>query len=243
MIGFVLASGLIWHVVWALRIASPAILPSPVEVLLAFPSFLAPNRFLPDVVSTVSRSMIAFVASVPIGLLSGFVVFNAGLFRSTGEFGVDFVRSIPATALVPVFLVIFGVGDSTKVAIGIFSSSLVICLSTIGGLNARNCTRLHIATLLGIRSLRRLIYVDLPESSSQLFVGLRAGVSLSLILVIVSEMFIGSNHGLGKAINDMRYSDQTPKLYCAMLMAGVIGYTYNVMLMVLENKLLHWRGR
>lgn len=227
---------------WAFKLVSPAVLPSPVEVLVASPSLFSSTEFLPDVISTITRSLFAFILSVPIGIISGYAIFQSGRFRSPSELGLDFIRSIPATALVPVFLIIFGIGDTTKIAVGTFSSALIICLSTIVGMNNRNITRLGISRLLGISSLRRLLYLDLPESLSQIFLGLRAGVSLALILVVVSEMFIGSNHGLGKVINDMRYSDQTPKLYCALLMSGVIGYFYNWSLIRAERFIMHWQG-
>ena len=233
---------ILWYMAWFFKLVSPAVLPSPLEVVLVSPSVFSPSEFLPDVVSTMTRSLFAFLLSVPVGIVSGYAIFHAGKFRPPSELWLDFVRSIPATALVPVFLIIFGIGDTTKIAVGTFSSGLIICLSTIVGMNNRNITRLGISRLLGISSIRRLLYLDLPESLSQIFLGLRAGVSLALILVVVSEMFIGSNHGLGKVINDMRYSDQTPKLYCALLMSGVIGYLYNWSLIKLEKLVMHWQG-
>ncbi|NJD23499.1 MAG: ABC transporter permease subunit [Melioribacter sp.] len=232
----------VWQIIIIFKLISPAVIASPYEVIFAIPSLFSPTEFLPDVISTVTRSLFAFILSLPIGIISGYVVFNSGKFRQPSELGLDFVRSIPATALVPLFLIIFGIGDLTKIAVGTFSSSLIICLSTIMGMNNRNITRLGISQMLGISALRRLIYLDLPESLSQIFLGLRSGVSLSLVLVIVSEMFIGSNHGLGKVINDMRYSDQTPKLYCALLMTGVIGYFYNWILIKSEKWIMHWKG-
>ncbi|MGE5340683.1 MAG: ABC transporter permease [Candidatus Omnitrophota bacterium] len=241
-IAFFLFCFFIWYFIWNFKLASPAVLPSPIEIILASPSLFSSSEFLPDVISTITRSLFSFILSIPIGIFSGYAIFHAGKFRRPSEFSVDFLRSIPATALVPVFLIIFGIGDTTKIAVGTFSSSLIICLSTIAGMKNRNITRLNIAQLLGIPSLRRLLYLDLPESLNQIFIGLRAGASLSLILVVVSEMFIGSNHGLGKVINDMRYSDQTPKLYCALLMSGLIGYSYNWCLIKFEKFLMHWQG-
>jgi NitT/TauT family transport system permease protein len=234
---------LLWYSIWQFRLVSPAVLPSPLEVILASPSLFSTSEFLPDLIYTVTRSLIAFVLSIPIGIFSGFVVFYSTRFRSLSEFGLDFLRSIPATALVPVFMIIFGIGDKTKIAVGIFSSSLVICLSTVLGLKNRNLTRVNISRFVGLSPLRRFVFLDLPESLSEIFVGLRAGVSLALILVVVSEMFIGSNHGLGKVINDMRYTDATPKLYSALLMTGVIGYIYNQSLILCQKMIMHWQGR
>src|SRR5205085_7751478 len=106
--------------------------------------------------------------------------------RSANEFLADFLRSIPATALIPIFIIIFGIGDTAKIAAGIFSSSLVICLATLQGLKNRNRTRVETARFIGLSKLRQYILLDLPESLVQIFTGLRAGASLALILVVVS---------------------------------------------------------
>jgi ABC-type nitrate/sulfonate/bicarbonate transport system permease component len=170
-------------------------------------------------------------------------IFFGGRMRSPAEFGLDFVRSIPATALVPVFLIVFGVEDAAKVSVGAFSSALVISVSTIAGLAGVNSTRAAVATTLGINNIRRLLVLDLPEASPQIFLGFRTGVSLALILVIVAEMFIGTSRGLGRVISDMRFSDDKGLLYAAIVMAGMIGFIYNHVLRAIEDFILHWRGQ
>ena len=88
-----------------------------------------------------------------------------------------------------------------------------------------------------------MVLLDLPEAAPQLFLGMRTGISLALILVVVSEMLIGSNRGLGKVIADMRYTDDTPRLYAAIVVAGAIGFFYNALVAFAEQQLVHWRGK
>lgn len=95
--------------------------------------------------STLTKSLLAFALSVPCGIVIGAIIYFGGPIRQSGGFLVDFLRSIPATALVPVFLILYGVGDTTKVAVGVFSSALVICLATIVGFDSRNTTRTGVA--------------------------------------------------------------------------------------------------
>ncbi len=234
---------LVWEGAFALNLVSPAALARPAEVIQALPKVLSISGNLPDVWSTVSRSVLAFAISVPIGLFLGFLIFFANSARQPAEFLLDFLRSIPATALVPVFLIIYGIGDTTKIAVGVFSSSLVICLSVLTGLHGRSSTRLGVARTLGLTGLKRMVLLDLPEAAPQVFLGMRTGISLSLILVVVSEMLIGSNRGLGKVIADMRYTDDTPRLYAAIVVAGAIGYFYNAFIAFAEQRLIHWRGQ
>ncbi len=234
---------MVWEGALALKIVSPAALAHPGEVVRALPKVFSVAGNLADVWSTISRSICAFVISVPFGMGAGFMIFFGGGVRRPAEFLLDFLRSIPATALVPLFLIIFGIGDTTKIALAAFSSSLVICLSVLTGLHGRSATRLGVARTLGLTGLKRIVLLDLPEAAPHLFLGMRTGISLSLILVVVSEMLIGSNRGLGKVIADMRYTDDTPRLYAAIVVAGTIGFLFNIILALSEKTLIHWRGR
>ena len=233
----------VWEGAFALNLVSPAALAHPGEVVQALPRVLSMSGNLPDVWSTISRSILAFAISLPIGLVAGFLIFFGGEARPPAEFLLDFLRSIPATALVPVFLIIYGIGDTTKIAVGAFSSALIICLSALAGLRGRSSTRLGVARTLGLTGLKRMVLLDLPEAAPHLFLGMRTGISLALILVVVSEMLIGSNRGLGKVIADMRYTDDTPRLYAALIVAGAIGFLYNTFVAFAEKQLVHWRGR
>ncbi len=234
---------ILWEVVYRLQIISPSIICSPLDVLKAFPSLFSKKEFLPDLLSTVSKSLQAFLYSIPIGLIIGFLIFNSGRTKFANEFSLDFLRSIPATALIPFFLIVFGIGEETKIAIGTFSSALVIALSTLIGLKNTNKTRIELAKILKFNALKKYLYVYIPESSREIFIGFRTGVSLALILVVVSEMFIGSNNGLGKVINDMRYRDSVDKLYVAIIATGLVGYIYNLFITLVENKIIHWKGK
>jgi NitT/TauT family transport system permease protein len=88
-----------------------------------------------------------------------------------------------------------------------------------------------------------MLLLDLPEAAPQIFLGMRTGISLALILVVVSEMLIGSNRGLGRVIADMRYTDDTPRLYAALIVAGAIGFFFNILISFIERQLVHWRGQ
>ena len=137
---------------------------------------------------TISSTAIAAVIAIPLGILLGS---SEKLYRSV-EFLIDFFRSTPASAMFPLFLVLFGVGDRTKISVAAFGAGLVILFNVAYGvMNARK-TRLLAARVMGASRLRVLFDVMLLESLPQTFVGLRNGVSLALVIIVVAEMFIGS---------------------------------------------------
>lgn len=232
----------VWQFSMSAGLVSPAVLATPLETISAFPRLLLPTGKLPDVWSTVVYSLLAFLCSVPSGVVVAVAVFSIGRAGRPWEFLLDFLRSTPATALVPVFLIIFGINDRTKLSVGAFSSALVIAMATMSGLATRNRTRIGIARLYGLSRGERLLFMDVPEILPHAFVGFRAGISLALILVVVSEMLIGGDRGLGRVISDMRYTDDKPLLYAAMIATGIIGYLYNLGLRLIERRIVHWKG-
>jgi NitT/TauT family transport system permease protein len=217
--------------------ASPAAFATPSEILIALPWFVFPNGGLGDLAATAHRTGWAFLLALTIGSPFGFAVAKSRRFRVEGAFVLDFLRSIPATALVPLFLVIFGLDDFSKIAVGAFSGSLAIAISIIIGFESLNQERMRTADRIHLRGLQRVFYYELPELTPSFFVGLRAAASLCLILVIVAEMFIGSEDGLGKVIMDRRYSDNVPGLYAAIVISGLLGYLINLALAAVAGRI------
>ena len=196
-----------------------------------------------DTVITIRRTLLAFVIAVavcvPLGLALGSSV---RVYRSL-EFVIDFFRSTPASALFPLFLVILGVGESTKVAVAAFGAGLLILFNTAYGvMNARK-TRQAAARVMGASPLRVMVGVTLLESLPQTLVGMRAGVSFSLVIVIVAEMFIGSTDGLGQRVFEAQQLFDMPDMYAAIFAAGALGYGLNLLFLLIEKRFVHWSGK
>lgn len=81
------------------------------------------------------------------------------------------------------------------------------------------------------------------ESLQPSFVGLRSAVSMALVIVVVAEMFIGSDNGLGHRIIDAQQVLNVKTMYAAILAAGILGYVLNILFLLLERKIVHWSGR
>lgn len=196
-----------------------------------------------DFVRTVERTLwataIAAVIAIPLGIVLGS---SERVYRSL-EFVIDFFRSTPASAMFPLFLVLFGVGDKTKISVAAFGAMLVILFNVAYGvMNARK-TRLLAAKVMGASRLRVLFDVMLLESLPQTFVGLRNGVSLALVIIVVAEMFIGSQDGIGHSVFEAQQLFEMPRMYAAIFAAGALGYGLNLMFLLIERRFVHWSGR
>ena len=234
---------IVWSLtVWA-RVVDPVLLPSPIATFRAMWVGMTSGKLGADFFKTVERTIystaIAAVIAIPLGILLGS---SEKVYRSV-EFLIDFFRSTPASAMFPLFLVLFGVGDRTKISVAAFGAALVILFNVAYGvMNARK-TRILAARVMGASRLRVLWDVMLLESLPQTFVGLRNGVSLALVIVVVAEMFIGSTDGLGQRVFEAQQLFDMPDMYAAIFAAGALGYGLNLLFLTIERRFVHWSGK
>jgi NitT/TauT family transport system permease protein len=234
---------LLWYVAVWTKVVDPVLLPSPIDTFRAMWTGMLGGKlgfdFLQTVQRTILATLIAAVIAIPLGIFLGA---SEKLYRSV-EFVVDFFRSTPASAMFPLFLVLFGVGDRTKISVAAFGAALVILFNVAYGvMNARK-TRLLAAKAMGASRLRILTDVMLLESLPQTFVGLRNGVSLALVIVVVAEMFIGSTDGLGNRVFEAQQLFAMPDMYAAIFAAGALGYGLNLLFLLVERRYVHWSGK
>jgi len=232
-----------WDLVVRLGFIKPILLPAPADTITTLITGLAGGPLLTDFAVTVWRTLQAFliaaVVGVPLGVLLGS---NERVYRSV-EFLIDFFRSTPSSALIPLFLLIFGVSDINKVAIAAFGAFLIVIFnSAYGVINARK-QRVMAAKVMGASRWQVFKDVLIWESLQPSFVGLRSAVSMALVIVIVAEMFIGSDAGLGNRIINAQQVLNVKSMYAAILAAGALGYALNILFLVAERRIVHWSGR
>ncbi len=242
VLGVVLLIGL-WQLTYTAGVVDPILLPSPGEMLRALWRGFITGPMAFDFVQTVWRTSLSFAIAAAIGIPLGIALgANPEVYRSV-EFVVDFFRSTPASAVFPLFLVLFGVGDLTKIYVASFGASLVILFNVAYGvMNARK-TRILAARSMGASRLRIMRDVIFWESLPQTFVGLRNGISLALVIVIVAEMFIGSSNGLGHRLIEAQMLLNMPTMYAAIFAAGALGYGLNGLFFLIERVFVHWSAK
>ncbi|NDH30618.1 MAG: ABC transporter permease, partial [Betaproteobacteria bacterium] len=226
-------------VCWDLSVRSGLIkailLPLPWDTLTTLVHGMAGGPLLFDFYVTLYRTILAFAiavfAGMPLGILLGS---NERAYRSV-EFLIDFFRSTPASALIPLFLLIFGTSDINKIAIAAFGAWLLVVFNcAYGVINARK-QRIAAAKVMGATRWQIFKDVLIWESLQASFVGLRSAVSMALVIVVVAEMFIGSESGLGHKIINAQQVMNTKMMYAAIMSAGILGYLLNVLFLRIER--------
>jgi ABC-type nitrate/sulfonate/bicarbonate transport system permease component len=178
---------------------------------------------------------IAIVVGITLGMVLGLVPLAA---RALGP-PLEFVRAVPPPVLIPVAILVFGIGNSMKVFVIVAGCIWPILLNTIDGVRGVEPTMLDMSRSYGVSRIRSWTQVLLPAALPQVFSGLRAALSIALILMVISEM-VASTNGIGFQVLDAQRTFAIPAMWSGIILLGVLGYSLNGLLMLAERRILRW---
>src|SRR3989339_1722772 len=207
----------VWVIFSHLKIISPLFLPPPQAVFLELINLFVSGLILPDIFYTLYRAFLGFIIACLIGIPLGLLMGYSNKIYYSLEFIVEFFRSIPATALFPLFLLFFGIGDQSKIALTAWASGLVLIINSMYGVHLGKELRIKSAKTMRISGFNLFKKIIFPEALPQIFSGMRIAISLALVIVIVTEMFIGTNFGLGHRIIDAQLVYKISEMYAVIL--------------------------
>jgi NitT/TauT family transport system permease protein len=155
---------------------------------------------------------------------------------------LQIIRNTPVLAILPIFILILGIGDASKIAIVIWATFFPTLLNTIQGVKNVDTVLIRSAQSMGISSVGLFFKVILPAASPYILAGFRLSAGVALIVLVAAEM-IGAMHGLGFMIFNYQHSYQVPKMYVGILTLAIIGVITNWLLLKLEGRLTRWQEK
>jgi ABC-type nitrate/sulfonate/bicarbonate transport system permease component len=213
--------------------------PPLAKVLDRFDALWLGHRFVDDVLPSLGRLIGGYSVACFAGIAIGVPI---GLFqplRRAAEPVLEFFRAIPPPALIPVLVMLAGFGDTMKVAVIVTGSIWPILLNTVEGVRSVDLVLDETCRTYQIRGTSRLWNFVLPSASPQIVVGMRIGLSIGIILMVISEMFAATN-GLGAAIIVFQRSFEIPEMWSGVLMLGLFGFLLSVVFRLFERRALRW---
>lgn len=238
----VIAVLFIWWAVTALELVNPLFLPPLGKLGLAFWA-LSDSGIYWDAFATAYRAILGLVISavvaIPLGLIMGR---NARLYEYV-ELPTDFFRSVPSSALFFLFILVFGIGDTSKVAVVFYDCSLILLVNAVYGArpNREKLDRINMLRSFGATNWQVFRLAVLPDALPHIAAGVRVCASLSLVLVIVTEMFLGASTGLGMVIYDAYLAYRIPQMYAVIILLGFLGFAINKLCVLLESRATFWQ--
>ncbi len=230
----------VWSLAAGLRLVDPIVLPAPWSVARALPAMLR-DGILNDLMLTTGRVLAALAVACAVGIPAGLLLGYRHRWYQMVEGPLHALRSIPASALFPLFLIFVGVGDTSIVALAAYPSLLVILVNTVSGAALANKRRLYQARLFELSAVETVLDVLFYEALPSIFDGIRTAVSYSIVLVIAVEMFVGlGSRGLGRAIYEYQATYRIPETYAAVIIAGSLGILLNLVVNATQKHMLRW---
>ncbi len=224
-----------------LTLVNAALLPSLISVLRRFADLIGSGSIFADLGATVLRWLTGFSLGVFTGVLTGLILGLSPALMRTMQFPIEFFRAMPVTAIFPLFLIVFGIGDSSKIAMAFTPTFLLMTVNTSYGVTLAETLRRKMARVFGASSIQIFFRIVTMDALPQIFVGLRLSLSLSLVVTVVSEMFIGTDFGLGQRVYDSYLTNSVTTLYALLIALGLLGYFANQLMMFLERKAVFWK--
>ncbi|MEV0617913.1 ABC transporter permease [Nonomuraea sp. NPDC050404] len=243
LVGLVLA----WEA--ATRAAGNPFFPSPGTIVARMHTmwFSGPpaTLFLTDtaignILPSLGRMALGLAGGALAGVLLGLAVGLSARAYDYLDGVLQFLRAIPPPALVTVFVVLFGFGLRMQLAFIMFSVMWPVLLNTADG--ARSVEPLHLQTCQVFRMSRaeRVRRVVLPSALPKMFAGLRLALSLSLIVMVFSELLPGTTNGIGFQLTDAYATFDLPAMWAGIVLLGVLGYLFNELFLTVERRVLAW---
>lgn len=194
-----------------------------------------------DLLPSLGKFLVGFFLSAVIGIGAGLLLGMNRYTRAAAEPIVLFFRSLPGPVLVPIGIMIIGIGAGMNIFIIVLGAVWPTLMNTIDGVRSLDSVQTDMMRSYRLTLRQRIRYMVLPNAGPQIFAGLRTTLQLSIILIVVSEM-VASVNGIGFYV---LYSQQTfavPETWAGTILLGLLGYLASLLFIAVERRVLAWQS-
>jgi ABC-type nitrate/sulfonate/bicarbonate transport system permease component len=198
-----------------------------------------PATWLRSLAPSLVRLLAGWFGAVIIGVALGTLIGLSAFARDYAGPIVQFLRAIPPPALVPLFIVLLGIGDVMKVVMILFGAIWPVLLNTVDGVSSVEPLHRETGRVYRIGVRDELTRIILPSAAPKIFAGLRVSLSIAVIMMVISEM-VATVNGVGFELVQAQRSFRNLDVWATIVLLGIIGYVLNAMLAVVEGYVLSW---
>ncbi|MFT4001517.1 MAG: ABC transporter permease [Rhizobium sp.] len=242
--GLLLAAALVglWQWVADHRLVSPVFLPGPDRAWAALIKGFSTGDLMEKLLATIERMFWGWLVASLVGIVLGAAI---GISASLRDFlgpTLEFLRPLPASAIIPVAIALLGLSDGMVLSVIVFGALWPVLLSTIHGFASVEPTLYEVGRALGLSRGATIVKIALPSASPDILGGMRLGLTVALIVAIVCEMLAGRD-GLGNWILLAARAFRAPDLYAGVILLAALGCLTSFALAGVEARLLRWHRR
>jgi ABC-type nitrate/sulfonate/bicarbonate transport system permease component len=223
--------------------ASPAVryyIPPVSQISGSLFQIVLSGEIASDVATTLTRFVVGYLIAAVMAVAAGIFLGYFPLAHSYLDMLVELLRPMPSVAIIPVAILLLGIGDAMIVAVTVYASVWPVLINTIDGVRHIEPTLIYTGRTFGLGRWQILTSIILPAASPYIVTGLRVSLAIALILVTTAEMVAGTK-GLGFYILDEERSLRNSNMYAGIVLVAALGYLLNRLFLLVESILMKWK--
>ena len=235
-----------WVISAEAKLINPIFWPSPLKVIKStynvaidgFRNF----SLLEHIGWSIYRILLGFGAGCLVGIPIGFAMGLSNIMKSSLDPIVEFFRPVPPLAFIPLMIIWFGIDELSKVMLLFLAALWIMIIAAKSGVASVKLSKLHAAYSLGASKYQVLRYVILPNALPEIFIGMRVSMGVCWGTVVAAEL-VAAEKGVGFIIYAAQTFLKTDVVIMGIIIIGAIGYGIDIVMRVLEKKLIPWKGK
>ncbi|WP_414941619.1 ABC transporter permease [Amycolatopsis sp. cmx-11-51] len=232
---------LVWEVIVQAGLVRKEFIPPPSVVLVTIFESFGETQFVRDLIATFLAWAIALLIAVAIAVPAGLLLGSIPGLRTATAVVIEFLRPIPAVALIPLVLLLIGGGPEAKITLAVYASLWPIMFNTIYALGEIDPVLMETAKACGTGKFRTLTSVALPHTAPFVFTGVRLSANIALIAVVSTEFLAGAKLGIGNFIMQASTGSTRFDLVLAgTVVVGMLGFLINGGLEMIGRRAFRW---
>ena len=235
------AFALLWEVAPRLGWINALFFPPLSQVFSVLWEMIVSGQLAQHIGISLQRAAIGFALAVMTAVPLGFLMGRYTVFEKASDFLVQTLRNTSQFALLPVFILVLGIGEASKIAITFYAAVFFLLINTIVGVKSVDPLLIKAARSMGTSDWDLFKKVIFPSAIPSIVAGARLGVKTSLFSVIAAEM-LAAQSGIGYLIQNSSLMLETDRMYAGILTLTIIGLLLNYLLVAGERRATHWRG-
>jgi ABC-type nitrate/sulfonate/bicarbonate transport system permease component len=230
----------LWQYLSATGKVNALLLPTPVAVFAAAVSMTKDGTLPWDTAVSLLRVVAGFVAAMVIAVPLGVLMGLWWPVRDSVTPLVEILRPVPPIAIIPIAMLWFGIGETSKIFLIAYGAFFPILLNTIAGFRAIDPVHIRAVQSLGAKRWDVIRHVIVLSAFPHIVVGARLGMAMGFIVLVAAEL-IAAESGLGFLIQDARQHFMTDQIFVGIITIGILGLLLNQSLLLLERRIVPWR--
>jgi ABC-type nitrate/sulfonate/bicarbonate transport system permease component/ABC-type nitrate/sulfonate/bicarbonate transport system substrate-binding protein len=237
--GAVVLFFLAWQLASQFALLDPSVIPSFTAVIAAIVDGFVDGKLLDNTLVSLGRASVGFGFAVGVAIPLGLFMGSFRRFEELVDSLLQLFRQTSALAIYPIFILLLGLGETSKISIIGWAAFFPVLLNTISGVKLVDRRLIEMARIFGASRAQVFRRVIVPAALPAIFVGLRLSATISLLLLVAAEM-IGAKQGLGFLIINSQYNFEIPLMFAAIVLLASIGLAVNYALLFVQNRLCRW---